>query len=235
MSPSDLATELARTFLFEACALDRLEAIARQASVHERERGACIVARNEPFPYLGYVRDGMLGIMAEGGGPIRGVRRSLLYEALAGSTFGEVGLLDRQHPLGEACVLSKRARFALIPAAAVAALAADDPTVSHRLGVAAARHAREVAWRIRKQHGWPVSARVARVLLRFASDGPGLHPTNQQLADLTQRDLAAAAGCVTEAAARAIAALEREGAVRREHGRIRYADRERLRRHCERT
>lgn len=99
----------------------------------------------------------------------------------------------------------------------------------------AAARCRDLASSIAARHGWPVTARVARALLPFAADAPGLSPVRPQLDELTQRDIAATAGCVTEAAARAIAALEGAGALVREHGRIRYIDRELMAHHSDKS
>jgi CRP-like cAMP-binding protein len=218
-----------------ACTAEQRERLAEAATVHEQRRGFRIADGTRSFRYLGFVRSGVIGIAARADGPIRGVRRVSLYEALSGSTFGEVAIIDSAAALGEITVLSKRASYALIPAAAIAALAGTDPALMARLASGAAARCRELAERIARQHAWPVTARVARVLLPFAADAPGLHPAEPQLWELAQRDIAASAGCVTEAAARAIATLEADGALRREHGRIRYANRKRLAEYLNKT
>lgn len=232
---SALARDLAACPIFGGCTAEQLQEISGAATVHRQPRGFIITRGGSPFEYLGFVCSGVIGIALRTDGPIRGVRRLLLYEALAGSTFGEVASIDRAPALGEVAVLSKRATYALIPAAVVAKIAHGDPALLERLASATALRCRELASRIARQHAWPVTARVARVLLPFAVDAPGLNLANPQLSELAQRDIAASAGCVTEAAARAIATLEAEGAVRREHGHIRYANRQRLARYVNKT
>ncbi len=54
----------------------------------------------------------------------------------------------------------------------------------------------------------------------------GLVPAAPSLSTITQSQIAAAGGTVKEVAARAIAELESRKALRREHGHIRYLDRE---------
>jgi CRP-like cAMP-binding protein len=235
LPPSALARELAQSPIFSGCTAQQREWVSKEAAVKQERRGFRIADSEGSFPYLGFVCSGVIGIAALPEGRIRGVRRLSLYEALPGSTFGEVAVIDQAPALGEISVLSKRATYALIPAVAVVALADADPALLARLASSAALRCRQLVSRIALQHAWPVTARVARVLLPFATDAPGLHPAKPQLWELAQRDIAASAGCVTEAAARAIAALEADGAVRREHGRIRYASRQRLARYCDRT
>jgi signal-transduction protein with cAMP-binding, CBS, and nucleotidyltransferase domain len=230
-----LLANLVRSPVFGVCSPEQLEALASSASIRRERRGFQIAGRDAPFPYLGFVCEGVIGVTAQSQGPTRGVRRILLYEALPGSTFGAVAILDRSGALGEISVLSKRATYALIPTRRVLATAQQNQQFLHRLGMTAAARCRGLASTIADQHGWPVSARVARVLMPFASDARGLSPAKSQLDELTQRDIAAAAGCVVEAAARAIAALEEAGALRREHGRIRYLDRDVLLHYFDKT
>jgi CRP/FNR family transcriptional regulator, cyclic AMP receptor protein len=223
-----LRFDLARSAVLRVCTPEQLDEMAAAAQVYERPRGYRIADATEPFPYLGFVIDGIVGVAVTTDGPIRAVRRLLLYYAPSGATFGEACVIERSYALGEISVLSKSANYALIPAERIAAIARRNHALLRRLARVMAGRCRQLATRIARQHAWPVSARVARVLLPFTPDAPGLSRTKPQLTELTQRDIAAAAGCATEAAARAIARLEKEGALRREHGHIRYADRARL-------
>jgi hypothetical protein len=56
----------------------------------------------------------------------------------------------------------------------------------------------------------------------------GLSPARAPLPNLTQAQIAAAAGTVKEVAARAIAELEQRELLKRERGHIRYLDRQGL-------
>ena len=64
------------------------------------------------------------------------------------------------------------------------------------------------------------------MLLPYAMPDRGLVPAAHSLSTITQSQIAAAGGTVKEVAARAIAELEARKALRREHGHIRYLDRE---------
>jgi CRP-like cAMP-binding protein len=224
-----LASAVVRNQVFAACSADQLLKLCASASVHHARRGTRIAKRGMPFPYLGFVLDGVIAVTAKADGEIRsGVRNLRLYEAYPGSTFCEISFLDGYDALGEITVVSKRARYALFPVKSVMDAADADPSLLRRLAVHAASRCRELKRRLVEQATRPVATRVAGVLLPFASDGAGLSPVDPQLIEFAQRDIAAAAGCVKEAAARAIAQLEDAGALRREHGRIRYLDRSRL-------
>jgi hypothetical protein len=83
-------------------------------------------------------------------------------------------------------------RNALIPARRVLQTIQENSQFLQRLGMTAAARCRDLASSIAAQHGWPVTARVARALLAFASDARRLSPAKPQLEELAQRDLAAA-------------------------------------------
>jgi CRP-like cAMP-binding protein len=224
-----LAFAVVRNPIFAECSADQVLKLCASASVHHARRGTRIATKHSPFPYLGFVIDGVVAVTAKADGEIRsGVRDLRIYEAYPGSTFCEVSFLDGYGTLGEISVVSKRALYALFPQKDVIAAANADPLLLQRLAVHAASRCRELERRLVDQATRPVAARVAAVLLPFASDGSGLAPVDPQLIEFAQRDIAASAGCVKEAAARAIAQLEQAGALRRERGRIRQLDRTQL-------
>ena len=222
-----LLAEFERSPLFGLCESKSLQQLASSAKLIKRSRREIVAPQGAPFPYLGLVCDGILGVTLNANGPLRRVSQIRLYEAEAGQTFAEVGIFDAT-PLGEISVISKRATYALLPAAIVLDVARSDPSFFQRFAALAATRARQLAQRMTLQQGWSVASRVAGVLLQFASEKSGMQPAREQLAHFRQRDIAAAAGCVKEAAARAIAELESNGALRREHGHIRYLDRDEL-------
>jgi CRP/FNR family transcriptional regulator len=71
-----------------------------------------------------------------------------------------------------------------------------------------------------------VTGRVARILLDQLPDPTG--EGGQSPRRLTQREIAAMVGTAREVAGRALKALEQQGAIRIERGRIVIVDRERL-------
>lgn len=226
----DLFALLNGSDLFSGTGAAALHTLAAQATSHEGRRGTIIADQRAPFPYLGIVIDGLISVTVEAEGSARGVRRLHVYEAGAGETFGEIAVLSTVPPLGDIKVASRHAAYALIPAAAVIELINAQPQLFSRLIDSIARRSKALAERLVAQQNRSVASRVAEVLLRFTSENEsaGLHPAQPQLRQLTQQEIAAMAGCVKEAAARAIAQLENDGALRREHGHIAYLDRARL-------
>jgi DNA-binding GntR family transcriptional regulator len=90
---------------------------------------------------------------------------------------------------------------------------------------------RAIIERFSAQTSLSTVARVATTLLLHAVADVGLQPVLPTLADLTQVELAAAAGTVKEVVNRALAELESSGAVQRSGGRIVRVDREKLASH----
>jgi CRP-like cAMP-binding protein len=215
--------------LFAPCQAQTRELLAQSALAGEGRRGTRIVQADAPFRYLGLVLNGVVGVTACADGEIRGgVRHLRLYESYAGETFCDISFLDGYAALGEITIVSKRGAYALLPSELVMRAGESDPRLLRRLAVHAASRCRMLKRRLVNQAARTVTERVAEVLLTFAQDEPGMHPVDPQLLEFAQRDIAAAAGCVKEAAARAIAELQSVGALRRERGRIRYIDRAKM-------
>lgn len=224
-----LTRMLRENLLFADCSERELAVLEQAAFAREARRGCVIVTQEAPFPYLGFVLQGVVGVTAFADGEVRGgVRRLRLYEAYAGQTFCDISFLDGCQAMGEITVVSKKSSYVLFPAEVVRRLGDENPRFLQRLATHAASRCRDFVRRLVTQAAHSVTARVATVLLPFAGNTGGLSPVDPQLLEFTQRDIAAAAGCVKEAAARAIAQLESVGALRREHGRVRYIDRDKL-------
>jgi len=221
----DLVGRLGRNALFSPCDEHLLHRLAACASLNVALRGTRVAQAGTRFPYVGMVCSGALAVTIDAAGPIRGVRRMQLYEARANALFGEVALLAQRPPPGDVLVLSKSAVYALFPADAVEDAMAADPKLLRRLAADVAGGTYLIAQRLLRSHNWPLTARVASVLLRFAANEGGLQAAHPEISEMTQRDIAAAAACVKESAARAIAYLESVGALRRERGHIRELDR----------
>jgi CRP-like cAMP-binding protein len=217
---------VSRSGLFTAGNFSSLELLTAQATYHEARRNSIIATRDQPFPYLGIVAEGLVAITV--GARLGRGRRTHVYEARAGETFAEIAALSGVPPIGDITVASRRAAFALIPAAALSEIVRRDPQLGDALLKRVAERSRALAARLLLQQKESVAARVSDVLLRFAAEGPGLQPASADLQQITQHEIAAMAGCVKEAAARAIGKLDRAGALRREHGHITHLSRELL-------
>ena len=230
---SDVLRALQRHAVFSSCGEEVLRRFVSSSTHHVATRGSRIATAVTRFPYLCLVCSGVLSVVVSSDGPTRGVRRLQAYEVRPGEILGELAFLENAPPPGDIVVVSKRASYVLFPAQAVEAALRQEPNLVRALGVHAARRARSLAQRLVAPQGFTAASRVASVLLQFASDADGLQPAQPELAEITQRDIAAAAWCVKESAARAISALEALGALRREHGHIRYLDRNVLAAHAE--
>jgi CRP-like cAMP-binding protein len=226
-SGSDLLFQLHRNSVFNGCPANVLEYLAAHGSLNSGKRGTKVVEAGGRFDFIGLVCDGVVSSTILGEGPMRGVHRLQLYESGPGSVFGDVAFLSGTPP-GDILVVSKHATYALFPSTVIELAIESDPALLRRLAKHTADLACDLAQQLAAQHGWSAMSRIAAVLLRFASNQSGLQPAEPGLEQLTQRDIAAAAGCVKEVAARSIAQLEEAGGLRRQRGHIRYLNRELL-------
>lgn len=198
--------------------------LARASSTHVVRRSQTVVHDNVEWPYIGLVLDGVLAV-ASGEGS---ARRRIYYEVYPHEIFGEAEFFDAGSSMGRVIVLSKSARFAKIPRASVRDMCRRYPDLVFHLGEVAAQRKRELIDLLADHGTLPIIARIAQVLVRYAPPARGLAPAISPLPAMTQSLIAASAGTVKEVAARAIAALELRGALRRERGHITYLDRQML-------
>jgi len=206
--------------------LDRAacEELAASAVRQSGRRGEVLVAENEQWPYIGLVVD---GIVARAKGS-ESERERILYEVFPNELFGVAEYFDRGYSNAQIAVFSKNATILKLPWKTVDDVAARHSNLTVSLGVVLAQRLRLMNDTLTVQGSLPIVARIARVLLPYAMPERGLVPAAPSLAAVTQSQIAAAAGTVKEVAARAIAELESQQALRRERGHIRYLDRQQL-------
>lgn len=185
-------------------------------------RGQTLVAENSDWPFIGMVTEGIVA-RANGGGR---ERERILYEIFQYELFGVAEYFDRGFKMARIAVFSKTAHVLKIPWDVVSRVAERYPQLSNALGIVMAQRIRLLADALAVQGSLPILGRIARVLLPYAMPERGLVPASASLSTITQSQIAAAGGTVKEVAARAIAELESRSALRREHGHIRYLDRE---------
>jgi uncharacterized protein (DUF2249 family)/CRP-like cAMP-binding protein len=214
--------QLSRCPPFAALDAGVREELAGAALWQTGRRGQTLVADNVDWPFIGMVTEGVVA-RANGGGR---ERERILYEIFPYELFGVAEYFDRGLKMARIAVFSKTARVLKIPWDVVSRIAARDPELTHALGVVMAQRVRLLADALSVQGSLPILGRIARVLLRYAMPDRGLAPASAALSTITQSQIAAAGGTVKEVAARAIAELESRKALRREHGHIRYLDRE---------
>lgn len=155
-------------------------------------------------------------------------REYALYDILSGEPFGEIALTGRGPTIGRFVTTSRSARVLVFPGRFVDSILKSDIAVSRAMNDHLAQRMRAIIERFSAQTSLSAVARVAATLLLHAVADAGLQPVLPTLADLTQVELAAAAGTVKEVVSRALAELENGGAVQRSGGRIVRVDREKL-------
>ncbi len=216
------AQQLARCPAFTALEVGVREELAAAAIWQTGRRGQTLVAENSDWPFLGMVTEGIVA-RANGGGR---ERERILYEIFPYELFGVAEYFDRGLKMARIAVFSKTARVLKVPWEVVSRVAGRYPELTNGLGIVMAQRIRLLADALNVQGSLPILGRVARVLLPYAMPERGLVPASASLSTITQSQIAAAGGTVKEVAARAIAELESRNALRREHGHIRYLDRE---------
>jgi len=198
------------------------EELAASALWQTGRRGQTLVAENADWTFIGMVTEGIVA-RANGGGR---ERERILYEIFPNELFGVAEYFDRGLKMARIAVFSKTAHVLKLPWDVVSRVAARYPELTNALGIVMAQRVRLLADALSVQGSLPILGRIARVLLPYAMPERGLVQASASLSTITQSQIAAAGGTVKEVAARAIAELESRNALRREHGHIRYLDRE---------
>lgn len=220
---SSLAVALRRSPIFAVLEDEDRAAIEALSTERAFRKGNLVYAENEAFACAGIVIEGSIGIFLGAGN-----RESLILQAEPGDAFALLETIDGGRTVGRAQVLSKTARACVIPRSAIQAMASREPQFLSAIASTVAQQARSFATTLASQVSQPILRRVAGALLPYASPERGLHDALPPLPVMTQSQVAAAAGTVKEVAARTIAQLERDGALKREHGHIRFLDRQKL-------
>jgi CRP/FNR family transcriptional regulator len=156
-------------------------------------------------------------------------RDQILFEALETEVFGNIVLFDGGATIARFATLADPADLLLFPRADVLAAAEADSRFALALAAAATQQVRTIAELVQAHVSKKIIARVAGALRPYAPIESGLamvDPANLPSLRLTQ--IATATGTVKEVAARAVAELERAGAIRRVRGRIALIDRAKL-------
>jgi CRP-like cAMP-binding protein len=216
------AQHLSRCSAFAALDSEVREELVAAVLWQTGRRGQTLVAENADWPFIGMVTEGIVA-RANGGGRDR---ERILYEIFPYEVFGVAEYFDRGLKMARIAVFSKTAHVLKLPWEAVSHVAARYPGLTNALGIVLAQRVRLLADALSAQGSLPILGRIAKVLLPYAMHERGLVQAATSLSTITQSQIAAAGGTVKEVAARAIAELESRKALRREHGHIRYLDRE---------
>jgi CRP-like cAMP-binding protein len=218
------AAVLARVFEMVPLAPQWHERLAAVSSMHAVRRGEVVRPEGEDWPFLGIVTEGTLAL-ASGNGS---ARQRIFYEVFPYDIFGETEFFDGARAAARVIVLSKSARYLRLPREAVREAGLSDPQLLEWIGRIAVQRVRNLIESLVDQSSSPIIVRVSQVLLRYAIADRGLQPAMAPLPNMTQTQIAAAAGTVKEVAARAISDLEERGLLKRERGHVKYLDRQGL-------
>lgn len=201
--------------------IDKMEAAANERVV---AHGVPVVEQENQWDALGLVwRGSLAAVITSSLG-----REFALYDILSGEPFGEIAMIARAPTIARFVAISQSARVLLFPKQVVESVLKSDFAVSRAMNDHLGQRMLGMVERFAAQSSLPTIARVAAALLLHATGGVGLQPVLPTLTELTQAELATAAGTVKEVVSRALAELEIGGAVQRSGGRILKVDRERL-------
>lgn len=210
-----------------------LFADASAASVHAMEavaiekvlaHGEAAVEQETDWDAFGLVLNGSLAAMITS--PLG--REHALYDVLSCEPFGEIAITGRGPTTARFVATSHSACVLIFPKPVICSILNSDFAVSQAMNDHLAQRMRTMIEHFAAQTSFPTVARVAAALLPHATPDAGLQPVLPTLANLTQVELAAAAGTVKEIVSRALAELENGGAIQRSGGRIVKLNRLRL-------
>ncbi len=171
-------------------------------------------------------------VVAEGAVEMRQVsprgREQVLHAEGAGATLGEAPLFDGQGYIASAIAVEPT-RLVFVPREAVLDLCRRHPAVALSMLEAMARRVRRFAGLVEDLAFRQVTERLARHLeASAAASGEPVSPGTVVDLMLTQEQLAARLGTVRELVSRALAQLERAGAIKRSRSGIVIRDHGRL-------
>lgn len=206
---------LAKTPYFGDLKRPQLTAIARAVVERRYRRGDFVFHEGDACEGLYVVKSGrarVYKISPEG-------REQVLLVAGPGETFNEVAVFDGG-PNPASVEALEPTVLLLLRKSDLLAIVDAEPEVGRAFTRVFASHLRRLAGLVEDLSFKTVTGRVARILLDqlpSASEGRVEEPRPHRL---TQRQIAAMAGTAREVAARALKALEQQGAIRIERGRI---------------
>ncbi|TAM75432.1 DUF2249 domain-containing protein [bacterium] len=215
---------LGRCAALEGCSDETRAAFVANALERSIPHREALNEQGSQWPYLGFVREGTLGMIA---GSANG-RERLLFEFLPFETFGELSLVDGGTMLGRVAPPFGAARIVAVPRNVVLKQMESDIGLVRSIALLCAQRGRALAERLEFLAGRSTVERVARALLPYAPPDQGLAPVLSSARRMSQSQLAIAAGTVREVAARALFELENAGAIELEGGRIARIDRAKL-------
>ncbi len=220
---SDVATFLSHCTPFANAQKPTVSELASVAAERSYRTGELIYDEGEMWPYLAFVRSGKVvySLLSQDG------KTHSLGERLAYDPLNETGTFDGGGATTRAEALVDCTLVAL-PTDAVLRACRHDPNVAVGFLTEMSQARRRSIDTISDLAFAHVLQRVAKFLLSYAPATTGMARGLSGVENLSQAQIAAAAGTVRDMAARALLRLRNAGAVELERGRVQALDRERL-------
>ena len=203
---------------FSGLSTAELDSIKEFIFEKEVDRGEMILLEDEPSDALYFVSSGavkMFKTSSDG-------KEQILSFIRPGESFNDVPIFDGGPNLASAQAIGPVVLYG-IRDSDLKAILRSHPQVSLNVTRVLSQQTRHLVSLVEDLSFRHVIARVAKILLEYASDGTGPKPR------LTHQEMAAMAGTAREMVGRSLKSLEDAGAIRLEHQRIVITDREALR------
>jgi CRP/FNR family transcriptional regulator len=220
---ADVATFLSHCTPFASAKAATIRELAASASERSYRQSEAIFDEGEMWPYLGFVRTGKVvyTLLSPDG------KTQSLGERLSHDPLNETGTFDGGGATTRAEALTDCA-LVLLPQEAVTHACRNDADLAIGFLVESSQARRRSIDTIADLAFAHVLQRVAKFLLSYAPATTGMARGLSGIENLSQAQIAQAAGTVRDMAARALLRLKNSGAVELDRGRVRALDRDRL-------
>ncbi len=200
-----------------------IKELAGQMSERSYKSGDTIFDEGEMWPYLGIVKSGkVIYTLLSPDGKTHTIGERLTHDTLNESgTFDSGGATTRAEALTDATVVT-------LPSEAVMHAIRNDAELALGFLIASSQARRRSIDTIADLAFAHVLQRVAKFLLGYARTSVGMTRGLPGVENLSQAQIAAAAGTVRDMAARALLRLKNANAVELDRGRVKAIDRARL-------
>jgi len=220
---ADIATYISHCTPFANAKAATIRELAATATERSYKQGEAIYDEGELWPYLAFVRTGKIvyTLLSPDG------KTHALGERLPLDPLNETGTFDGGGATTRAEALTD-CSIVLLPTEAVLHAIRNDAELAIGFLTDASQARRRSIDTIADLAFAHVLQRVAKFLLSYASTTTGMARGLSGIENLSQAQIAAAAGTVRDMAARALLRLKNSDAVELDRGRVRALDRERL-------
>ena len=208
---------------FSSAKASTMRELAQQMSERSYKSGETIFDEGEVWPYLGIVKSGkVIYTLLSPDGKTHTLGERLMHDTLNESgTFDGGGATTRAEALTDATIVT-------LPSEAIIHAARNDAELALGFLAGASQARRRSIDTIADLAFAHVLQRVAKFLLSYAPNTAGMATGLPGVENLSQAQVAAAAGTVRDMAARALLRLKNANAVELDRGRVRALDRDRL-------